>query len=122
MPRSPSALRSPRWPSSCASAPTSAASSDRADAMAWVMVLMPVAFLVLGFPLFVVLIATSAIVLVFFAGVPSTVIHQVMFASIDKYALLAVPFFIFAGELMGRGGVSVRLMRWVTSFVGGVRG
>ena len=89
--------------------------------MAWVMAALPLVLLALGFPLFVILIATSAIVLVFFAGVPSTAIHQVMFASIDKYALLAVPFFIFAGDLMGRGGVSERLVRWVTSMVGGVR-
>jgi C4-dicarboxylate transporter DctM subunit len=89
--------------------------------MAWVMAVLPLVLLALGFPLFVILIATSAIVLVFFAGVPSTAIHQVMFASIDKYALLAVPFFIFAGDLMGRGGVSERLVRWVTSMIGGVR-
>jgi C4-dicarboxylate transporter DctM subunit len=89
--------------------------------MAWVMAALPLVLLALGFPLFVILIATSAIVLVFFAGVPSTAIHQVMFASIDKYALLAVPFFIFAGDLMGRGGVSERLVRWVTSMIGGVR-
>jgi C4-dicarboxylate transporter, DctM subunit len=90
--------------------------------MAWVLALLPLVLLGLGFPLFVILIATSAIVLVFFAGVPSTVIHQVMFASIDKYALLAVPFFIFAGDLMGSGGVSQRLVRWVTSMTGRVRG
>jgi C4-dicarboxylate transporter DctM subunit len=89
--------------------------------MAWVMALLPLVLLVLGFPLFVILIATSAIVLVLFAGVPTTVIHQVMFASIDKYALLAVPFFIFAGDLMGGGGVSKRLVRWVTSMIGSVR-
>ena len=89
--------------------------------MAWVMAALPLVLLALGFPLFVILIATSAIVLVFFAGVPSTAIHQMMFASIDKYALLAVPFFIFAGDLMGRGGVSERLVRWVTSMIGGVR-
>jgi C4-dicarboxylate transporter, DctM subunit len=61
-------------------------------------------------------------VLVAFAPAPATVMHQVMFSSIDKYALLAVPFFIFAGDLMGRGGVSRRLVRWVTSMIGGVRG
>jgi len=86
------------------------------------MALLPLVLLGLGFPLFVILIATSAIVLVAFAEVPTTVIHQVMFASIDKYALLAVPFFIFAGDLMGGGGVSKRLVRWVTSMIGGVRG
>ena len=90
--------------------------------MGWVVVLMPLALLALGFPFFLILIATASIVLALFAGIPTTAIHQVMYASIDKYALLAVPFFIFAGDLMGRGGVSQRLVRWVTAMIGGVRG
>lgn len=90
--------------------------------MGWVMALLPVVLLLAGFPLFLVLLATVSVVLAFFAEVPTTVLHQVMFASIDKYALLAVPFFIFAGDLMGRGGVSQRLVRWVTSIIGGMRG
>jgi C4-dicarboxylate transporter DctM subunit len=90
--------------------------------MAWVLAVMPIALLALGFPFFLILLATSATVLVFFAGVPTTAAHQVMFSSIDRYALLAVPFFIFAGDLMGKGGVSVRLVRWVTSMIGGMRG
>ena len=90
--------------------------------MAWVMALLPVLLLLAGFPLFLVLLATVTVVLAFFAEVPTTVLHQVMFSSIDKYALLAVPFFIFAGDLMGRGGVSRRLVRWVTSIIGGMRG
>ncbi len=90
--------------------------------MGWVMALLPIVLLALGFPLFLILLATSAVVLVFFSDVPATAVHQVMFSSIDKYALLAVPFFIFAGDLMGKGGVSERLLRWVTSMIGGVRG
>ena len=90
--------------------------------MTWVLALLPLALLALGFPFFVILLATAAVVLVAFAPAPATVMHQVMFSSIDKYALLAVPFFIFAGDLMGRGGVSKRLVRWVTSMIGGVRG
>jgi C4-dicarboxylate transporter, DctM subunit len=90
--------------------------------MTWVLALLPLALLALGFPFFVILLATAAVVLVAFAPAPATVMHQVMFSSIDKYALLAVPFFIFAGDLMGRGGVSRRLVRWVTSMIGGVRG
>src|SRR3989442_4939975 len=54
--------------------------------------------------------------------VPFTVVPQTMFGSIDKFALLAVPFFIFAGEVMGQGGISDRLIRWVQSMFGGVRG
>ncbi len=87
-----------------------------------VMVGMPVVLLFLGFPIFIVLLATSAVVLLFFASVPPMAAHQVMFGSLDKFALLAVPFFIFTGELMARGGVSRRLIAWVTSIVGGIRG
>src|SRR5688572_2133042 len=90
--------------------------------MGWVMALLPVVLLVAGFPFFVVLLATAAVALAFFAGVPTTAAHQVMFSSLDKYALLAVPFFIFAGDLLGRGGVSVRLVRWVQAIIGRMRG
>jgi C4-dicarboxylate transporter DctM subunit len=90
--------------------------------MGWVMALLPVALLVAGFPFFLVLLATVTVVLLFFAGVPATAAHQVMFGALDKYALLAVPFFIFAGDLLSRGGVSVRLVRWVQSIIGRMRG
>ena len=88
----------------------------------WVIAFLPLALLALGFPFFLVLLATTVTVFAFLSTVPATVIHQVMFAALDKYALLAVPFFLFAGDLMGRGGVSERLVRWVTSMIGGVRG
>ncbi len=84
--------------------------------------LMPLALLALGFPFFLVLLATAAVVVAGFGSMPATVLHQVMFSSIDKFALLAVPFFIFAGDLMGRGGVSRRLIRFVTAAMGSVRG
>ena len=90
--------------------------------MAWLMVLMPVVMLLLGFPFFVCLLATSLTVLMLFYDVPLMAIHQVMFGSIDQYALIAVPFFIFAGELMSRGGISRRILRWVASVIGSVRG
>ena len=90
--------------------------------MEWVMVLMPVGLLILGFPIFIILLATSAIILLFFMQVPLTAVHQVMFGSVDKFALMAVPFFIFAGELMGMGGISQRIIAWVMSVIGGMRG
>ncbi len=90
--------------------------------MGWVMGLLPVALLVAGFPFFLVLLATVIVALAFFAGVPTTAAHQVMFGALDKYALLAVPFFLFAGDLLGRGGVSVRIVRWVQALIGRARG
>ena len=90
--------------------------------MGWVMALLPFVLLVAGFPFFVVLLGTVAVVLTFFSTIPATAAHQVMFGALDKYALLAVPFFIFAGDLLGRGGVSIRLVRWVQAIIGRVRG
>jgi C4-dicarboxylate transporter, DctM subunit len=81
--------------------------------MGWVMVLMPLTMLVLGFPIFLILLSTSLTVLLFFMSVPLTAVHQIMFDSLNKFALLAVPFFIFAGDLMTQGGLSQRLLRGV---------
>jgi C4-dicarboxylate transporter DctM subunit len=90
--------------------------------MEWVMGIVPVVLLLLGFPIFVILLATAAIVLWLFQAVPPTAIHINMFGSVDKFALMAVPFFIFAGEIMGHGGISKRIVAWVMSIIGGVRG
>jgi C4-dicarboxylate transporter DctM subunit len=89
--------------------------------MLTLLVIMPIVLLALGLPIFLILLATSEAALLFLR-LPSTVIHQVMFDALAKWPLLAVPFFIFAGDLMARGGISVRLLRWVTSMVGTVRG
>ena len=90
--------------------------------MIWVMALMPLALLVLGFPVFLILLATSLVLLLAFIDVPLAQLHITMFGSVDKFGLMAVPFFLFAGELMGRGGISKRLVAWVLAAVGGVRG
>jgi C4-dicarboxylate transporter DctM subunit len=90
--------------------------------MYWTMALLPFALLLLGFPIFLLLLVTSFVMLTFFFPVPLTAVHLTIFNSLNKYALLAVPFFIFAGDLMSRGGISTRLLRWVASLVGGFRG
>ncbi len=90
--------------------------------MGWAMALIPFTLLALGVPIFLILLVTVIVLLAFFINVPFTVVPQTMFGSIDKFALLAVPFFIFAGEVMGQGGISDRLIRWVRSMFGGVRG
>ena len=89
--------------------------------MVWVMILVPLGLLLLGVPIFTILAATSVVVLLF-GDIPGAVIHQTMFGGVSHFTLLAVPFFIFAGELMGRGGMSKRLVAWALSILGGVRG
>jgi C4-dicarboxylate transporter DctM subunit len=89
--------------------------------MYWVMAILPFVLLLLGFPIFLLLLTTSLVILLGFFDLPMTAVHQNVFNSLDKYALLAVPFFIFAGDLMSRGGITERLLRWVASMVGGFR-
>ncbi len=90
--------------------------------MLLLMALLPLFFLVLGLPVFLVLLSTVTIGIVWFTQVPPTALVQVMFGSIGNFALLAVPFFIFAGELMGRGGMARRLVNIVIALFGNFRG
>ena len=90
--------------------------------MIWTMLLLPLVLMVLGLPFFLVLLTTTTIAFVAFTQVPPVAILQIMFGSIGHFALLAVPFFIFAGELMGRGGMARRLIVVVMAMFGGFRG
>lgn len=89
--------------------------------MTWAMTLLPAALLLVGLPIYITLLATCAIVIVFFYSIPATALPQIMFGSLDNSALLAVPFFILAGEIMGTGGISRRLVEWSRSLFGGTR-
>ncbi|PTM39818.1 TRAP transporter large permease [Bosea sp. 124] len=57
-----------------------------------------------------------------FTSLPLVLVAQQAFASLDKFPLAAVPFFILAGNLMGEGGISRRLVDFAKSLVGGVQG
>ena len=86
--------------------------------MAATMALLPIAMLLLGFPIIVTLLATSAVALAFFYTVPPTALPQVFFGALDSSSFLAVPFFIFAGEIMGVGSISARLVGWTNALLG----
>lgn len=55
-------------------------------------------------------------------GLPLMVGFQRIVSGINVYAFMAIPFFIFAGELMFHGGIAVRLVRFAQAAVGAVRG
>ena len=86
------------------------------------LLVLPVVLFLLGFPVYVVLLAASALAVLIVMQLPPLVIHQLMYGGVENYALLAVPFFIFAGELMSRCGISRRLVVWILSFAGHIRG
>jgi tripartite ATP-independent transporter DctM subunit len=72
---------------------------------------------VLGFPIVFSLAITSLLYLAVY-GIPVITMAQKMITGIDTYALLAVPFFILAGNLMNTGGVTRRLFRFASAMVG----
>lgn len=47
---------------------------------------------------------------------------QVCFSGLDTFTMLAVPFFIFAGSIMEYSGISDRLLKWVETLIGRIRG
>ncbi len=56
------------------------------------------------------------------AGLPWLVLAQQLYAALDKYPLVAIPFFILAGNLMEAGGISERMVEFAKSLVGGIQG
>jgi C4-dicarboxylate transporter DctM subunit len=83
---------------------------------------LPAILLILGLPIFLVLLVTCLVAAVFVADVPTEAIQTYLFGGLDNLPLLAVPFFVFAGEIMAQGGIARRVVVWVISLVGGVRG
>jgi C4-dicarboxylate transporter, DctM subunit len=88
---------------------------------ALIYLILPAVLLVLGFPIFLALFVTCIVILLV-AGLPTGGIQVYMFGSLDNFPLLAVPFFVLAGEIMAQGGVARRIIVWVISLIGGVRG
>jgi C4-dicarboxylate transporter, DctM subunit len=84
---------------------------------------LPVVGLILGFPIFLILLITSIVaVLTVARDIPTDAIQTYMFGSLDNFPLLAVPFFVLAGEIMAQGGIARRIIAMVMAIVGGVRG
>jgi len=78
--------------------------------------------LLLNVPMFVLMVATSVVIIWAYDVAPLMLIATQMFGSIDKFALMAIPFFIFGASIMGAGGLTTRLIAWVEAMVGWVRG
>lgn len=77
--------------------------------------------LVIGVPVAFALAGASLITLAYL-GLPTVVLAQQIGAGIGIASLIAIPLFIFAGEIMMRGGISERLIALASAMVGRVRG
>jgi len=87
-------------------------------------------FVLLGLFAFCVLVGVpvafalgiSAIAAFAYEGLPLMIGFQRIVSGINIFSLMAIPFFIFAGELMFHGGIAERLVRFASAAVGAVRG
>ncbi|MBP2558465.1 tripartite ATP-independent transporter DctM subunit [Neorhizobium galegae] len=90
--------------------------------MAYAILFGSFTFLMLiGMPIaFCLGIASFATVL--YIGLPPIVVFQQLNSGMNVFAMMAIPFFIFAGDLMVRGGIAQRLIRFAAGLVGHMRG
>jgi tripartite ATP-independent transporter DctM subunit len=77
--------------------------------------------LVIGMPIAYAL-GLSAIATAFYIGIPLEAVWLKLSDGVDNFALLAIPFFVFAGALMAEGGMAWRLVAFANIFVGFLRG
>lgn len=67
-------------------------------------------------------LGTSSLLVLACGGFLLATVPQFAFSGLDSFALLAIPFYIFAGVLMEYSGISKMLIDWVKAFVGKIRG
>lgn len=78
--------------------------------------------LALNIPVFLSLTLSSTVVLGMFTDTPMAMIIQRLFSGVNKFSLLAVPFFILASNVMNRGGLATRMVKFADAMVGHKRG
>lgn len=89
--------------------------------MGWILFGLFFVFLLLGVPISISLGISAVLSLVLF-DFPLSMFPAVMYASLGKFTLLAIPFFILAGVIMEYAGISKRLVNLANVMVGHVTG
>ena len=80
-------------------------------------------FLAIGLPVFFGLLAAPGILLWLNGDVKDiTLLYRNVYNGMDSFPLMAIPFFMLAGELMNRGGITMRLVEFAQAMMGHLRG
>ncbi|CAM5786136.1 MULTISPECIES: TRAP transporter large permease [Brevibacillus] len=90
--------------------------------MAAVMMISLLVLLLLSVPVALSIGLASTVAFMNDGSMPLIVLIQRMFAALDSFPLMAIPFFILAGSLMESGGISRRLVNFANSLAGGMTG
>ena len=80
-------------------------------------------FLLIGLPVFFGLLAAPGILL-YLNGQERdiTLLYRNVYNGMDSFPLMAIPFFMLAGELMNKGGITIRLVQFSQALMGHLRG
>ncbi|MFD2705879.1 TRAP transporter large permease [Salibacterium lacus] len=90
--------------------------------MITLLIILILALLFISAPIFVSLGLASFLSVLFLSNTEPMILVQRMFAGLDQFALMALPFFILAANIMEGGGLSDRLLRWARALVGHLAG
>lgn len=80
------------------------------------------ALLILGVPIFLVVLGSATVGIIVHGGVSPVILVQQLFNGLDRYIILAVPFFIMAGAIAAEGGVSRRIVNIMNVLFGRIQG
>ena len=87
----------------------------------WILFGVFVTLMLIGTPIaFCLGVASFATVI--YLGLPPLIVFQRLNSGMSVFSLLAIPFFIYAGDLMVRGGIAQRIVAFAASLVGHIRG
>lgn len=79
-------------------------------------------FLLLGAPIVFSFAFSSMLYVLFISDLPASMFASVLYSSLDSFPLLAIPLFLYAGEIMSKGGISKRIITFSEAIVGRVKG
>ncbi len=89
--------------------------------MAWTVIILLFALIIMGFPIGFALMVTAAIAMAI-QGIDLIMVPIQMYSGTNSVVLLAIPFFILMGELMGATSISERIINLASAMVGWIRG
>lgn len=81
-----------------------------------------ISVLVMGLPIGIIMLMITVVFIWVSKDIPMPIVPQRLVQGIDNFSLLAIPFFMVAGELMNAGGITGRCVNFASSIVGHLRG
>lgn len=88
----------------------------------WVCIVIFVVLLLIGAPIILCLGIPPVVWLLQNGAVPNMVMGQKMFSAVDSFSLMAIPFFMLAGQVMERTGITEAIVDFANAVIGWVRG